>query len=76
MANEPLLLHPHRDLARKFRRVVPDRQRIAIFRSLLEKALESNTDDDNDPLSKPRWLMNAAIDFPAVEVGVPAVLEL
>jgi hypothetical protein len=50
MATEQLLLRLPEELVRKFRRVVPERQRSAFVRNLLEQALAANFDDDTDPL--------------------------
>jgi metal-responsive CopG/Arc/MetJ family transcriptional regulator len=50
MATEQLLLRLPEELVRKFRRVVPERQRSAFVRNLLEQALAANFDDDSDPL--------------------------
>jgi hypothetical protein len=50
MATEQLLLRLPEDLVRKFRRTVPERQRSAFVRALLEQALPADPDDDTDPL--------------------------
>jgi hypothetical protein len=50
MATEQLLLRLPEDLVRKFRRTVPERQRSAFVRALLEQALSVEPDDDADPL--------------------------
>jgi hypothetical protein len=50
MATEQLLLRLPEDLVRKFRRTVPERQRSAFVRALLEQALSVEPDDDTDPL--------------------------
>jgi hypothetical protein len=50
MATEQLLLRLPEELVRKFRRIVPERQRSAFVRKLLEQALAANLDEDIDPL--------------------------
>lgn len=50
MATEQLLLRLPEDLLRKFRRAVPERQRSAFVRTLLEQALAADPDEDSDPL--------------------------
>ena len=50
MATEQLLLRLPEELVRKFRRIVPERQRSAFVRALLEQALTVDPDDDADPL--------------------------
>jgi predicted transcriptional regulator len=49
MATEQLLLRLPDHLARRFKQVVPARQRSAFVRQLLEQALPA-ADSDNDPL--------------------------
>jgi hypothetical protein len=51
MPTDQLLLRLPQDLIRKFRQNIPDRQRSAFVRGLLEKALEVY-DDHGDPLYK------------------------
>jgi hypothetical protein len=50
MATEQLLLRLPEDLVRKFRQTVPERQRSAFVRTLLEQALAADPDEDSDPL--------------------------
>ncbi|WP_158932187.1 hypothetical protein [Acidisphaera sp. S103] len=50
MATEQLLLRLPEELVRKFRRAIPERQRSAFVRALLEQALKADSDDDADPL--------------------------
>jgi hypothetical protein len=49
MPTEQLLLRLPEDLARRFRRAVPNRQRSLFVRQLLERALPPE-DSDDDPL--------------------------
>jgi hypothetical protein len=50
MATEQLLLRLPEELVRKFRQIVPERQRSAFVRNLLEQALAANYGGDTDPL--------------------------
>jgi hypothetical protein len=50
MRTEQLLLRLPEDLVRRFRQAVPERQRSAFVRGLLERALGAENDDDSDPL--------------------------
>jgi len=49
MPTEQLLLRLPEDLVRRFKQIVPARERSAYVRQLLEQALPS-VDSDNDPL--------------------------
>jgi predicted transcriptional regulator len=49
MSTEQLLLRLPNDLVRRFKQIVPARQRSAFVRQLLEQALPS-ADSDHDPL--------------------------
>ena len=49
MATEQLLLRLPDDLVRRFKQIVPTRERSAFVRQLLEQALPT-ADSDNDPL--------------------------